>query len=342
MFDLTFARSCAPVVALALAAPLAAAEARVELEIASEPGLPVANAREWTEMLSKAGFTTVRIRGGRQGDTLSIQARGTQAAPSYLVTGALTADGKLQLLKGRFGLGDRAQIEAWLAKLREGGEEAITVKPAAFGLLPRQLVAVHEALAVPVAFSTKGKKPRDVAKLIADSLTLKFITDAAGQAALASEEPVADELQGVSAGTALAAVLRPLGLVLAPEKIGSEVRLRICDSRAAKEHWPVGWPLKSNPGTTLPGLFKYLDVEIEQTPLSETLAAIGGRLKAPLLIDHNSVARRSVDLNMKVDLPRGNTYYSRALDLLLIQAKMKYEVRIDEADKPLLWITAGQ
>ena len=328
-------------IASAFAQPARAANPRVELEIASEPGFPVADGRAWTEMLTKAGFATVRIRGGKPDDKLAIQTRGTEAAPSYLVTGALTADGQLQLLKGRFGLGDRAKIEAWLAKLRDGGQEGITVKPEAFGLLPKQLVAVHEALAVPVGFSTKGKRPRDVARQIADTLSLKFITDTVGQAALASEEPVTDELQGVSAGTALAAVLRPLGLVLVPEKSGSEIRLRISDSRAAKENWPVGWPVKSNPGTTLPGLFKFLDVEIEQTPLSEAIGAIGGRLKVPLLIDHNSVARKAVDLNMKVNLPKGKTFYGRALDQLLYQAKMKSEVRIDEADRPFLWITAG-
>jgi hypothetical protein len=331
----------AAIACLLAARPLLAAEPRVELEISSEPGFPVANARQWTELLSKAGFAAVRIRGGKAGDTLSIQTRGTEATPSYLVSGALTADGQLLLLKGRFGLNDRARIEAWLAKLREGGEEGITVKPAAFGLLPKQLVAVHEALAVPVAFSTKGKQPREVAKQIADTLSLKFVTDTTGQAALGTGEPVGDELQGLSAGTALAAVLRPLGLVLVPEKSGGEVRLRIADSQSAKENWPVGWPPKSNPGTTLPGLFKYLDVEVEKTPLDETLAAIGGRLKVPMLIDHNSVARRSIDLAQKVSLPKGNTYYSRALEKLLYQARLKYEVRIDEADKPFLWITAG-
>jgi hypothetical protein len=323
------------------ARPLWAAPPRVELEISSEPGFPVANARQWTELLSKAGFAAVRIRGGKAGDALSIQTRGTEADPSYVVTGALTADGQLLLLKGRFGLNDRAKLEAWLAKLREGGEEGITVKPAAFGLLPKQLVAVHEALAVPVTFSTRGKKPREVAKQIADTLSLKFITDTTGQMALASEEPVADELQGLSAGTGLAAVLRPLGLVLAPEKTGSDIRMRIADSQSVKENWPVGWPLKSNPGTTLPSLFKFLDVEVEKTPLNEAMSAIGGRLKVPLLIDHNSVARKAVDLNQKVSLPKGNTYYSRALEQLLYQARLKYEVRIDEADKPFLWITGG-
>jgi hypothetical protein len=341
-------KSSASIVAVAVSAALLsaascwAADARVELEISSEPGFPVADARAWTEMLSKAGFSTVRIRGGNASDTLTVQTRGTEAAPSYIVTGALTADGQLMLLKGRFGINDRAKIEAWLAKLREGGKDAVTIKPEAFGLLPKQLVAVHQALAVPVAFSTKNKKPRDVAKQIADTLSLKFITDTAGQTALAAGEPMTDELQGLTAGTALAATFRPLGLVLVPEKVsGEEIRLRIADSRSAKEIWPVGWPAKSNPGMTLPALFKFLDVEIEKTPLLEAVSAIGGRLKVPLLIDHNSVARRGVDLNMKVDLAKGNMYYGKALDQLLIQARLKFEVRIDEADKPLLWITAG-
>lgn len=318
-----------------------AAEPRVELEVSTEPGFLPTGAREWTELLSKAGFSSVRLRGGKGDDTLSIQTRGAETAPSYVVTGALTADNKLLLPKGRFELSDRAKIEAWVAKLREGGQEGITVKPAAFGLLPKQLVAVHEALAVKVEFSTKGKPPREVAKQIADKLSLKFITDAAGQTALASEEPVADELQGLTAGTALASILRPLGLVVAPEKIGGEIRLRISDSRSVKENWPVGWPVKTNPGTALPGLFKFLDIEVEKTPLSEALAAVAGRLKTPYLIDHNSVARKTIDLNQKVDLPKGNTFYGKALDQLLFQAKLKYEVRIDEADKPFLWITGG-
>ena len=336
-----FAAAVAAAIATAAAATCRAADARVELEISSEPGFPIADAREWTEMLSKAGFSTVRIRGGKAGDTLAVQTRGSEAAPSYLVTGALTADGQLLLLKGRFGIGDRAKIEAWLAKLRDGGKDAVTIKPEAFGLLPKQLVAVHEALAVRVAFSTKDKKPRDVAKQIADTLSLKFISATAGQTALAAGEPMTDELQGLSAGTALAATLRPLGLVLVPEKAGGEVRLRIEGSRSAKENWPVGWPAKTNPGTTLPALFKFLDIEIEKTPLLEAVTAIGGRLKVPLLIDHNSVARKAIDLNTKVDLAKGNMHYGKALDQLLIQAKLKSEVRLDEADKPFLWITAG-
>jgi hypothetical protein len=325
---------------IAAGAPLAArsAEPRVNLEIATSPDFPQTDIRKWSELLGKLELGSVRIRGGSENDAPEIKVLGKEDSPTYQVVGILTPD-KLLLPKARFAYSDRAKIEQWFAKLKEGGIEGVTVKPAAFGLLPTQLVAVHEALAVPVAFSTKDQPPQSVAKRIADGLSLKFITDAAGQRALASEELVADELQGVSSGTALAAIFRPLGLVLVPEKSGGQVRLRIADSRAASEHWPVGWPPKGNPQQTLPDLFKMLNVEIAPTPLAEALPAIQDRLKAPFLLDHNSLARHEINLATKVELPKVNTYYDRILDRLLDQAKLKYELRVDEAEKPLLWIT---
>jgi hypothetical protein len=316
-----------------------AAEPRINLEIATAPDFPPTEIRKWSEMLGQLELGSVRIRGGKEGDVPEIKVLGKEDSPTYQVVGILTDDGRLALPKGRFAFSDRARIEQWFAKLRESGIEGVTVKPAAFGLLPTQLVAVHEALAVPVDVATKGQSPRDAAKRIADRLTLKFITDTAGQRALASEEPVADELQGLSSGTALAAILRPLGLVLVPEKSGSDVRLRIADSRLASEHWPVGWPPKGNPQQTLPDLFKTLNVEIAPIPLAEALPAIQERLKSPMLLDHNSLARHEIDLASKVELPKINTYYDRILDRLLFQAKLKYELRVDEAGKPLLWVT---
>ena len=90
----------------------------------------------------------------------------------------------------------------------------------------------------------------------------------------------------------------------------------------------------------LPGLFKFLNVEIADTPLAEALEAIRGRLKVPLLLDHNSLARQKVDLQaIKSAYPKGNTFYGRILDQILFQAKLKYELRLDEADQPFLWVT---
>ena len=318
-----------------------AAEPRIEVELCTEPGFPITGARDWSEMLGELGLASVRIRGIKPADEPAIATTGKDPSLVYRVTGILTADGKLILPKAQFGLRDKGRIAAWFDKLKAGGEEGVTVKPTAFGLLPTQLVQVHEALAVPVTFSTAGKSPREAAKEIADGLSLKFVSDTASQRALATEEPIADELKGLTSGTALAAILRPLGLVLVPEKSGSTVRLRITDSRSAKEHWPVGWPAKDNPGQTLPELFKYLNVEVADTSLGETLKAIGGRVKAPLVIDYNALARLDIDLaTKKVELPKVNTFYGKALDRILFQCGLKYEIRVDEADKPFLWISS--
>jgi hypothetical protein len=292
-------------------------------------------------MLGELGLASVRIRGAKPEDEPAIQSTGSDSTRTYRITGILTADGKLFLPKARFTLADKGRLAQWFDKLKAGGEEGVTVKPAAFGLLPTELVKVHEALTVKVKSSTKGRLPREAAKEIADSLSLSFTSDTSSQRALATDDKVADELQGLSAGTALAAILRPLGLVLVPEKSGQTLRLRIADSRSAKELWPVGWPCKENPGTTLPELFKFLNVEVSDTSLGETLAAIGGRVKAPIVIDYNALARVEVDLaTKKVELPKTNTFYAKALDRILFPAGLKYEVRVDEADKPFLWISS--
>ena len=341
----TFRPATTSVLAAALAAffllttqPLPAAEPRVDLEVALESGAIPTDARAWTDLLTKAGFTSVRIRTTDAANP-ALETLGTPQAPNYKVVGILTTANQLVVPRARFTLNDRAAIEQWLKKLRDGGEDGVTIKPVAFGLLPKQLVEVHQALGARVESSTSGRPSKEVAKQIADRLKYKFIAEGAAQRALASDEPVADELQGVTSGTALAAVLRPLGLAMFPERNGPDIRLRIAPIRDAKESWPLGWPPQGNPRETLPEFFKYLKVEINNTPLSEVLVAIAGRVKAPLLIDHNALARDRIDLTKPVSYPATSTYYAGALNTMLFSARLKYELRVDEAEKPLLWIT---
>lgn len=321
------------------AATAGAAPPRVELEVLIDQGASNTSAPTWSQLLSQAGFSSVRLKSGN-GEEPTLRTAGTDSAPVYRVVGVLTTNNQLLLPKGRFSVNDRSAIERWLAKLREGGEDGLFIKPVSFGLLPKQLVAVHEALAAPVSFATSGKRPREVARQIAAALPYKFVTDSTCQQALAAGEPLTEELQGLSSGTALAALLHPLGLVMLPEKTGNDISLRIRAAAAGGEHWPVGWPPKTNPSETLPGLFKFLTVEIDSTPLTEAITAISGRVNAPVLIDHVALARQRVDLGTKVSFPKASTFYGRALDRLLAQAKLKYDVRVDEANKPFLWITA--
>ncbi len=321
----------------ALAAPY------VELELYTEPGFPLDGKQRWLRALQEVGADSLRIRQAKLGDKGMIENVGTEAAPRYLVKGILSPRNQLRLPGGTFRMSDKAGIKAWIAKLRADGTEGLFARTGAFGLTSKQLVAVHQQLAIPVIESTKGKKSVDVAKKIIDSIKLNVVMDPMARQSFTGDELVAEELRGVSRGTALAAVLRPLGLVLVPSRpSGGETFLAVTDARRTKEVWPIGWPPEKSPGETLPLLFEFLRVEIDDFALSDALASIEERLKIPFLYDHNGLARAGVDpTQTKVSLPEMRTYYKKIIDRLLIQARPRLtsELRVDEAGKPFLWIS---
>ena len=59
-----------------------------------------------------------------------------------------------------------------------------------------------------------------------------------------------------------------------------------------------------------------------------------------MLYDHNAMARYGVDLEKAVvSHPQARTNYSLALRKMLAKVGLKFEVRVDEAGKPFLWVT---
>jgi len=330
-----------PVILVALAPFVSAGEGRIELELVTIGAFPFEQTRDWVTMLQKLSIENVRIHSGTEDDIPEIITDGSEKSPIYRVKGLLTPGGNLLLKGAKFKLGDRAAIGKWMDKLKAGGEENLTATPGAFGLLPKQLVAVHEGLAVPLAFSTAGGKPAEIVDKLKSKVSFQISLDSAAGTALSSAEPFPDELIGISSGTALAAVLRPAGLVFIPVKgRGDSLELKIADSRQVEKSWPVGWPPDKAKSQALPDLFKVSKIQIgEDISLEESLAAIQKRVGAPFIYDQNSLARGRVDLKTKVALPEGNLTYSRALDKLLSKVKCKIEVRVDEASKPFVWVT---
>ena len=75
------------------------------------------------------------------------------------------------------------------------------------------------------------------------------------------------------------------------------------------------------------------------------LAAIQQRVNLPFLLDHNSLARQNIDATQAiVSFPNRSTLHSyrKILDSILFKAKLKSELRVDEAGKPFLWITTAR
>jgi len=295
-------------------------------------------------MMKDMGLSNVRIRSGEQGDKTEVRKLGSDAKPHYSVTGIITSGNVLRLPGATIRLNDKSALSNWIAKLQDGGDEGVRTKKVAYGLTAKEMVAVHDAVKGVVDFNTKGESTGEIVKKIVKQIGIKVELDSSAAEASKSDEPVADELNGLSYGTALAAVLRPLGMVFIPErKLGEKLHLRIIDSKDVEKPWPVGWDSPESAGRLWPDYFKQTNAEITDYVLADALSAIQQRVKLPMVFDYNNIARQRVDLQMKVSTrKKGKKSYCAVVDEILYQAHLSAEMRIDEAEKPFLWITTNR
>jgi len=326
---------------LILIAPARAADLpRVSFEILARKGVSATAQQEWYQALTALGISGLRVQAGGETDKPEINSQGSGDSRSFRVTGILAADNMLHVPGGKFSVRDRSGLTRWLENLGDAGVEGVTKQRSAFGLLPSELVKVDNDLARRVGRSTKGRTAKEVARAVADRVQLPFELDPGVTSALARVQ-IEDELKDLSCGTALAAVLRPAGLVFWPERArGETLHYRVGKPAGKQEVWPVGWEPEKRPSDVLPALFEILNVEIADIPVSEAIEAIEGRLAVPLVYDRNSMALHGADpTKVQAKVPAKRLSYSQVLSQVLAQARMRYEVREDEAKKPFLWIT---
>ncbi len=314
---------------------------RIEMELAFEGGLPLTATQKWSRVLGDAGIARVKLQAARGGEGASIDTIGSGASISYRVFGILVTGNQLIVPGGRFRINDRQKIEQWIERLRQDGPELLTSKKRPpFGLTVTLLERVHDDLRQRVNQATKGQAPQAVIGRIERQLSVPLQIDRRAMTTLHAAGPVDEELQGLSSGTVLAAVLRPLGLSLVPERQGQAVRNVIRRANAEEDIWPVGWPLQKKRQAVAPQLFEMLPVEIDEFPLTETLTAIGQRIDIPMLFDHNAIARHAIDIeSARVSYPAKKSSYSLVLRSILSQAGLRGEIRLDDSDSPFFWIT---
>jgi len=317
----------------------ARAAGRVELElVGGGPGTALAF-QQWLRAFSGAGIEHVRFRSSRATDQVGVEVRGTEQSPVYVVTGAVVSANELQLPAGRFSRRDLGRLKTWLDDLARHGPGGKPREQSAFGLPAAQFAAVREDLSRPLTFATAGLSRRDVAERIGRGLATPLKLDPGAAEALAADR-VAEELTGLSSGTALAYVLRPMGYCLVPRSSGSGVVCTVTRARPELDIWPVGWEPPGPRNEVLPDLFEFHNVNVQGVTAEVTIRAIAKRLGVPALVDHNALARHGVEpAKTVVSHPQSRTTYGLALRKLLFQAKLKYEIRVDEAGRPFLWVT---
>ncbi len=322
-------------------AALARAEGTVELELVGDARGSAMAFQDWAQALARAGIRNVRLRTAADGSIQpGIETRGTAERPIYVVTGVVRGRDAIELPGRRFRRGDVGRLTQWLDDLAKNGPPESREKRAAFGLTASQLAAVRSELAAPVGFDTAGMTPGEVVAKIASQLTLPLELNADAIQSLGDEKLV-DDLSGFSRGLALAYALRQSGRGLQPRPSGDRASYGVVDAADASDVWPVGWPPEGSPHETLPALFEFLNINVQNVSAAKALDAIAQRIKAPVLLDRSILARHGVDpAQAMVSLPRTRTTHSQALRKILFQARMKYELRCDDAGRPFLWVTS--
>jgi hypothetical protein len=319
---------------------LARAAGVVELVLVGDARGSAMAFQEWSQLLGKAGIQNVRLRTITDADRAEIENRGTDQNPIYVVTGVVVSRNELLLPGGRYRRGDMDRLAQWLNDLAQKGPASDRPKLLAFGLTASQFDRVLGDLAVPVGFSVQGSNVRQVVEKIAERIRVPLKLDPETARALADSN-VDDDLADISCGTALAYVLRLSGYGLLPSAAGDELTYRVVKTQPDLETWPVGRVGDKTPQETLPGLYEFLNVNVQNVSAATALETIAKRLKAPVLLDRPALIRHGLDpAHAMVSLPRGRTTYSLALRKLLFQAGLKFEVRYDDAGSPLLWITS--
>ena len=312
----------------------------VTLSVSAGERAALGTQQKWLQMLQDVGADRVSSRTDISQPT--VEEVETQSVTVVQVTGLIHKQ-KLHLPGGSFSINDKAGIRALLQRLKDDGSEVALADKKAFGLTAQQLIELHETLSREVEFNTAGQKAGDIVKKIAGQTGLSFEFDAAARAAINGDEKVVDELNGISSGTALATILRALGLVLEPQRRqGKSLTMRIVDSRSSKEHWPIGWPIEKVPFQVLPEMFNTLPMEIRGFPLKTAIDAIQQRAGVPYFYDLNALAREGIEMDkVKVSLSSKKVSLMVATTKLLRQSKPQLwqEVRIDENGVPFLWIS---
>lgn len=312
---------------------IGASAAEVQFDLTIERGAPITAGHEWMKTLSALPVGGVRISNNAVADPSIEGSTGT-----LKVHGIITRGNELIVPGRSFARSEKSSLKKWIEDLREG--KLNSSRDFAFGMTAEELVEMHEHLSVAIRAPTREQDARSVVQQISRQISPKVRLPTTAKDRFDQADNVQDELEGVSCGTALAAVLRPLGLVYAPRRSGDQWELLVADSRDVEESWPIGWPAQQKAHDLSPKLMEFLTVEINGVTLEESLAAVREKTRLPTLFDHNGMARQRIEpAEIRVSIPAGRTFYKKLLRQILFQAKLKSELRLDEADEPFLWIS---
>ena len=334
-------------------------KARVNLVICGQQGAPITSFQTWGRELGQAGISNVRIRSAISSDTVGIIKRGGKQWPVLDVTGIIDSQGDLILPGGRFSPGDAPKVAKWIDQIAAPPEtQKGRGQKSAFDLSEKNFVRMTADLEQIVNFSTFGQERAAVIDKIAARLSVPLRFEP-GIKAKIGREKMTDELVGFSCGAVLAYVLRLDGLCFVPrESLGRALSYRVMaptnsdpalwtvavtkfgQGSEKMKAWPVGWLPEEQWQKLQPNLYEFHNVNVQNAPLDKVLESVGKNLDLPILIDRVALTQYKIDLaKIPILFPNSRTTYGIFLKRVLNKFKMRYELRVDEAGRPFIWVT---
>jgi hypothetical protein len=299
----------------------------------------------WVEALRDYGVT-VRVRTPRAGDELGVNETIQGTLRWVVATGELDAQGQLKFPDRSFSVRDQTQLKEWIDELKLYGAQGAPEGKPLWGLTNAQFSKVFESLSTPVVGTVRGQRLDAVLEQIGlpEDLPVRYHSTAiASIADRQVEAALQAEVQGLSAGTALAAVLANYGLGYRPLRTpAGSMELVVEPLVNLKQPWPIGWePDKEiSRGKLAPGLYRMVPVGFDEIPLENILGAISEAGEIPVVINYDSAQQRGIELDSPVSYPQKRAAYMMVLSSVIRGSRLKQDLRVDERGLPFVYVTA--
>ena len=314
-----------------------AASPTVEIEVINEGSRSILAPQEWAEILGKAGFARVSIRSRRSGDTPGVENIGSARQPRYRVTAFLRNDRIILPPSSQFNKRELGNIKEWLRKLQQGDGDASGSLQGPFGLSAAQLDRMRNQMASRVDINTKEKPRAAVVDQLTANQDFSLAISALLRQKIVRTERTSQELKGLATGTALAVLLRRVGLGLQPRKDGT--RWSVIEKKRDNLVWPVGWDSDQSAARTVPVLGKQVETQVVTLSLNDALEQLAARMEIPILLDYRELAKAGINPKAPVSMRSGRFIYSAVLRHLLRQHQLTFAVRLDDSTQPFLWVS---
>jgi hypothetical protein len=311
------------------------------------PGASSLKAAEWSKIAEKLNISCTIRRPGFEDEAGVVERTLGNTVRQVRITGRLNSKGELVLPDRVFAAGEGKKLAEWIDELRAYGALGSPDGQKVWGLTQKQFGSVFESLAAPLAVETLDVELDEILEQLTFSPQhpLKFTASAIARLGKSGRSSrCSQSLRGVAVGTALAVVLAEQGLGMRPRRHpDGSVDLAVHDLTEVKDVWPVGWVRSRSPAETAPTLFDFKEIHFDGIELDAALGSAVEVTRVPVLIDRVGLLAKDIDLSaIPVDFPLKRTTWAQAHERILGKAGCKYELLIDEAGKPFVWVTTMQ